>query len=579
MFKLVIEDDAGNKTVVPIIRDEISIGRNDGNTIRLTERNVSRKHARLLRVDGQLFVENISARYGTKKNGAKMNGRTPFKQGDLFVVGDYRLTLEPETPAQPPAQPPTVPDDELDAFGDEPTMISHRDTGDRRQRLGTAVLPSLPGKLVVVSSNFAGKEFSLDLNESVIGRSREADIRIDHRSVSQNHAKIVRGQNSYEIVDLKSKNGVKINNVDYRRVALSRGDIIELGYVRFRYVEAGENYVYLPQEHIGPSTNESVSKKWILAAVALLALVGLLGLFLTENEEIASPTAVTPIPSEIRSDRQRTKVETMLKRASEEIKSGEMAKAIASLEMTRDLADPTPAQLGKIDDLLTTARSENAAALAFEDGKALMRQSKPLAALETFEKIPPEPTSIIYNLLVESKSREEAISDLVKGIETDIAASNLDDAREAVDELRLYENDLPRLVDLDTRIEARANELREPRPETEEPPVKARSKKAARKTKKRKTARRKKPRPSPKSAFKKDPALGKKAYEKAGKALIGGRHQEAINSCRTGLKHGIKKCYNVLGVAYQKTDQIKKACYNFRKAGSTDRLKKLNCSP
>ena len=40
-MKLIIEDDEGRKTVVPFARDEITIGRQEGNTIRLTERNVS----------------------------------------------------------------------------------------------------------------------------------------------------------------------------------------------------------------------------------------------------------------------------------------------------------------------------------------------------------------------------------------------------------------------------------------------------------------------------------------------------------------------------------------------------------
>ena len=35
MVKLIIEDDEGKTTVVPLIRDEITIGRKEGNTIRL----------------------------------------------------------------------------------------------------------------------------------------------------------------------------------------------------------------------------------------------------------------------------------------------------------------------------------------------------------------------------------------------------------------------------------------------------------------------------------------------------------------------------------------------------------------
>ena len=61
MFKLSIEDDEGKTTVVPLARDEMTVGRLEGNTIRLTERNVSRKHARLSRQNGALFIEDLPA--------------------------------------------------------------------------------------------------------------------------------------------------------------------------------------------------------------------------------------------------------------------------------------------------------------------------------------------------------------------------------------------------------------------------------------------------------------------------------------------------------------------------------------
>ena len=59
MFKLSIEDDEGKTTVVPLARDEMTIGRLEGNTIRLTERNMSRKHARLSRQNGALYIEDL----------------------------------------------------------------------------------------------------------------------------------------------------------------------------------------------------------------------------------------------------------------------------------------------------------------------------------------------------------------------------------------------------------------------------------------------------------------------------------------------------------------------------------------
>ncbi len=46
-LRLIIEDEEGATTIVPLGEEEITIGREPGNTIQLTEQNVSRQHARL----------------------------------------------------------------------------------------------------------------------------------------------------------------------------------------------------------------------------------------------------------------------------------------------------------------------------------------------------------------------------------------------------------------------------------------------------------------------------------------------------------------------------------------------------
>ena len=96
-MKLIIEDDEGRKTVVPFVREEISIGRQEGNTIRLTERNVSRKHARLVRHNGTVEVEDLGSFNGVRVNGhGEYEGRLPVQEGDLVEIGDYDLAIESE---------------------------------------------------------------------------------------------------------------------------------------------------------------------------------------------------------------------------------------------------------------------------------------------------------------------------------------------------------------------------------------------------------------------------------------------------------------------------------------------------
>src|SRR6266404_5282257 len=94
MYKLIIEDDEGKTTVVPLIRDEITIGRKEGNTIRLTERNVSRRHAKLFKSNGTVFIEDLTSYNGIKVNGDRIAGRAPVNEGDRIQIGDYQLALK-----------------------------------------------------------------------------------------------------------------------------------------------------------------------------------------------------------------------------------------------------------------------------------------------------------------------------------------------------------------------------------------------------------------------------------------------------------------------------------------------------
>src|SRR3977135_1647494 len=105
-MKLIIEDDEGRKTVVPVVRADVTIGRQDGNTIRLTERNVSRRHARLLKENGSLVIEDLGSYNGVRVNGEKITGPTKIKEGDLVEIGDYDLGIQGKLDA-PSAQSTT----------------------------------------------------------------------------------------------------------------------------------------------------------------------------------------------------------------------------------------------------------------------------------------------------------------------------------------------------------------------------------------------------------------------------------------------------------------------------------------
>src|SRR5712671_2860187 len=115
MWKLVIEDDEGKRTVVPLTRDDYTIGRKEGNTIRLTERNVSREHAKLRKqkMNGggtptQYQLEDCTSYNGVYVNGLRVANTQELIHGDLIQIGDYRMVLQDDQVVEAPTAVPSI---------------------------------------------------------------------------------------------------------------------------------------------------------------------------------------------------------------------------------------------------------------------------------------------------------------------------------------------------------------------------------------------------------------------------------------------------------------------------------------
>lgn len=273
MYKLIIEDDEGKTTVVPLIRDEISIGRKEGNTIRLTERNVSRRHAKLLRQTGAVFIEDLASYNGIKVNGNRINGRVAIAEGDRIQIGDYVLGLKVEGQAAK-----AVETEEGAETADTERATAQLEVTDLSDSEPTAVVSTEPPRLVCVSSNFAGMEWVVNKPVMVIGRTDDNnDVVINHRSISRHHARVVEEHGRYTIVDMQSANGVWVNGEDYGKVELRKGDLVDLGHVRLRFVAPGEDFVFERDAVIVDPAQlggRSRGAMWVILALLALAAVG-----------------------------------------------------------------------------------------------------------------------------------------------------------------------------------------------------------------------------------------------------------------------------------------------------------------
>ena len=92
------------------------------------------------------------------------------------------------------------------------------------------------GKLIIIYGTHLGKQYHLNLNRMLIGRTDRSDIFIDDLSVSREHAFIERRDGRFILEDLKSTNGTFINGefVDVR--VLSHGDKIRIGNTVLQFI-------------------------------------------------------------------------------------------------------------------------------------------------------------------------------------------------------------------------------------------------------------------------------------------------------------------------------------------------------
>lgn len=283
MHKLVISDDEGKQTVVPLVRDEITIGRKEGNTIRLTERNVSRRHARLVKANGKFVVEDLHSYNGVKVNGQRIGAETTLEAGDQITIGDYVLALQVD------GAEATVPQAAAPGVTDVDTAM--------------IAAPGPPARLIMVTPPAPGAEFALTSDKVRIGRAEDLDVWVNHRSISREHAEIQKGSDGeLRLIDLGSANGVRVNGKDVQNAVLAPGDMVELGQVRFRYVAAGEHYTFdadatmqMDAVTVEGASGGNRASIFVAVAIVLLAVVGAIVVAFWGADDGGDSTVVQPL--------------------------------------------------------------------------------------------------------------------------------------------------------------------------------------------------------------------------------------------------------------------------------------------
>lgn len=219
MHKLVISDDGGKTILVPLVRDELTIGRKEGNIVRLIERDVSRRHAVIRRSGDSFIIEDLDSYNGVFVNDERIDGQARLMPGDRIRIGEYRLALDVDGAAPDIAEerPP-----ELD-FGDDDDSAH------------------TPARLMMLSPPAIGAVYAVR-DGTRLGRSEDLELWVNHRSISREHLRFEDRSGAIHAINLSSVNPLRVNGEEREETRLESGDLLELGKVKFRFLAPGEVY-------------------------------------------------------------------------------------------------------------------------------------------------------------------------------------------------------------------------------------------------------------------------------------------------------------------------------------------------
>jgi pSer/pThr/pTyr-binding forkhead associated (FHA) protein len=416
MHKLVISDDEGKSTIVPLVRNEMTFGREEGNTIRLTERNVSRFHARIVREEGRFIVHDLASLCGTKVNNRLLKGESaPVGVGDPIMIGDYTVSIRIGAASSIEAEPHLEPEEEEEVSG---TVTPH-------------------ARLVMLTEPDPGQEIDLEGELYVLGRSSESNCQIPHSSVSRAHARLDYRDGKWKISDLDSINGVLINGFEKDNYELKAGDTIELGSVRLRFVAAGEPYDFDPdrdeesiEETMVTSRPQGVRKKilYALAAfgvIAVIIIIGIVARFANGNAEGDSSQIML---AEERPDSSES-YERLMDIGEEQMKAEQWLEAarIFAIALQKKSASATAR------DLKQLAIAESEAQKVFTDGLAAEEEERWKDAFEAFRSI--SPTSYYYDAEQLEKVSGKLCRELLVGAQTAADESDIEKVMIVLDEI------------------------------------------------------------------------------------------------------------------------------------------------
>ena len=212
------DGDPGSEYVRSFLQERIVIGRSRSADVCLPTMAVSTRHAEIKIVGGDFAIVDLDSLNGTEVNDRKV---LPFrnrvlKDGDIIRIADFTILFQTG----------------VVAAGTESRDLAVQQAREMLTNVLARSGESFDTKsLHVLTGPSRGTRVELkkEVRKLVIGRGKGVDFFLDDPDVSRQHAELVIEAAGVFIRDLRSRNGVIVNDKKVDAVKLALGDQFTLG--------------------------------------------------------------------------------------------------------------------------------------------------------------------------------------------------------------------------------------------------------------------------------------------------------------------------------------------------------------
>ena len=194
--KLLVKRAGALEQEIELKAAPLTIGRAADNDVVLVDASISRHHARIEPAGGEFRIIDLDSGNGVVHEGQRVT-ELRLSPGCEVGLGEYTLTLD------------------------------------------GSVAAAAPGPKLVLIAGGKRRAHTLLGAETLVGRSEDADLRVEDPLVSSQHFKISKKGDVYALVDLGSENGTYVNGVRTRERELAEGDQIRVAGITFFFAADG----------------------------------------------------------------------------------------------------------------------------------------------------------------------------------------------------------------------------------------------------------------------------------------------------------------------------------------------------